>query len=410
VNFDVEAVRKDFPILERRINGKPLVYLDSAATSQKPRQVIDAMSRFYETSYAPTHRSAYQLATDATEAYETARLKVRRFINAPNTHEIIFTKNATEGLNLVAYSWGRANLHDGDAIVLTQMEHHSNIVPWQILASERNIELRWIPLTSDGQLDLTNLDQLLDGAKALCATAMSNVLGTLTPVRLLTDAAHAHGAVAVIDACQYVPHVPTDVQAMGADFIAFSSHKMCGPSGIGVLWGKEELLDAMPPFLGGGSMINDVRLDGFTSAPLPAKFEAGTPPITEAVGFGAAIDYLNDLGMANVRAHEMHVTGEAISTLTNRFGDDITIFGPTNVEMRGGAVSFAFRDIHPHDVSQVLDQSNVYVRAGHHCAKPLMRVLGIGATARASFYVYNDVDDVEALADALDAAADFFPS
>jgi cysteine desulfurase/selenocysteine lyase len=410
VKFDVEAVRKDFPILERRINGKPLVYLDSAATSQKPRQVIDAMSRFYETSYAPTHRSAYQLATDATEAYETARLKVRRFINAPNTQEIIFTKNATEGLNLVAYAWGRANLHDGDAVVLTQMEHHSNIVPWQILASERDIELRWIPLTADGQLDLTNLDQLLDGAKALCATAMSNVLGTLTPVRLLTDAAHAHGAVAVIDACQFVPHVPTDVQAMGADFIAFSSHKMCGPSGIGVLWGKEELLDAMPPFLGGGSMINDVRLDGFTSAPLPAKFEAGTPPITEAVGFGAAIDYLNDLGMANVRAHEMHVTGEAISTLKDRFGDDITIFGPTNVEMRGGAVSFAFRDIHPHDVSQVLDQANVYVRAGHHCAKPLMRVLGIGATARASFYVYNDVDDVEALADALDAAADFFPS
>jgi cysteine desulfurase/selenocysteine lyase len=410
VIFDVERVRKDFPILERQINGKPLVYLDSAATSQKPRQVIDAMTRFYETSYAPTHRSAYQLATDATEAYEMARLKVRRFINAPNTHEIIFTKNATEGLNLVAYSWGRANLHDGDAIVLTQMEHHSNIVPWQILATERNIELRWIPLSSDGELDLTNLDELLDGAKALCATAMSNVLGTITPVRLLTDAAHAHGAVAVIDACQYVPHVPTDVQAMGADFIAFSSHKMCGPSGIGVLWGKEELLDAMPPFLGGGSMINDVRLDGFTSAPLPAKFEAGTPPITEAVGFGAAIDYLNDLGMANVRAHEMHVTGEAISTLNDRFGDDIKIFGPTNVEMRGGAVSFAFRDIHPHDVSQVLDQANVYVRAGHHCAKPLMRVLGIGATARASFYVYNDVDDVGALADALDAAADFFPS
>jgi cysteine desulfurase / selenocysteine lyase len=408
--FDVDRVRKDFPILDRQINGKPLVYLDSAATSQKPRQVLDAMARFYETSYAPTHRSAYQLATDATEAFETARLKVRRFINAPKTHEIIFTKNATEGLNLVAHSWGRANLNDGDAIVLTQMEHHANVVPWHILAAERNIELRWIPLTPDGQLDLTDLDRLLDGAKALCATAMSNVLGTLTPVRLLTDAAHAHGAVAVIDACQYVPHVPTDVRAMGADFIAFSAHKMCGPSGIGVLWGKEELLDAMPPFLGGGSMITDVRLDGFTAAPLPAKFEAGTPPITEAIGLGAAIDYLNDLGMTNVRAHEMHVTGEAIGTLKDRFGDDITIFGPTNVEMRGGALSFAFRDIHPHDLSQVLDQANVCVRAGHHCAKPLMRVLGVGATARASFYVYNDVDDVGALADALDDAADFFPS
>jgi cysteine desulfurase/selenocysteine lyase len=410
VNFDVARVRKDFPVLERQINGKPLVYLDSAATSQKPRPVLDAMTRFYETSYAPTHRSAYQLATDATEAYEMARLKVRRFINAPHAHEVIFTKNATEGLNLVAYSWGRANLHDGDAIVLTQMEHHANVVPWHMLAAERNIELRWIPLTPDGQLDLTDLDQLLDGAKALCATAMSNVLGTLTPVRLLTDAAHAHGAVAVIDACQFVPHVPTDVQAMGADFIAFSAHKMCGPSGIGVLWGKEALLDVMPPFLGGGQMISDVRLDGFTAAPLPAKFEAGTPPITEAIGFGAAVDYLTDLGMANVRAHEMHVTGEAITTLKERFGDDITIFGPTNVEMRGGALSFAFRDIHPHDVSQVLDQANVCVRAGHHCAKPLMRVLGVGATARASFYVYNDVDDVAALADALDAAADFFPS
>jgi cysteine desulfurase/selenocysteine lyase len=410
VNFDVARVRKDFPVLERQINGKPLVYLDSAATSQKPRPVLDAMTRFYETSYAPTHRSAYQLATDATEAYEMARLKVRRFINAPHAHEVIFTKNATEGLNLVAYSWGRANLHDGDAIVLTQMEHHANVVPWHMLAAERNIELRWIPLTPDGQLDLTDLDRLLDGAKALCATAMSNVLGTLTPVRLLTDAAHAHGAVAVIDACQFVPHVPTDVQAMGADFIAFSAHKMCGPSGIGVLWGKEALLDVMPPFLGGGQMISDVRLDGFTAAPLPAKFEAGTPPITEAIGFGAAVDYLTDLGMANVRAHEMHVTGEAITTLKERFGDDITIFGPTNVEMRGGALSFAFRDIHPHDVSQVLDQANVCVRAGHHCAKPLMRVLGVGATARASFYVYNDVDDVAALADALDAAADFFPS
>jgi cysteine desulfurase/selenocysteine lyase len=407
-DLDVERIRKDFPILDRQINGRRIVYLDSAASSQKPRSVIETMDRFYETSYAPTHRSAYQLATDATEAFEMARLKVKRFINAPSEASCIFVKNATEGLNLAIQSWGRANLRDGDAVVLTLLEHHANIVPWQILAAERDIELRWVGLTPDGQLDLTNLHELLDGAKAFSFSAMSNVLGTITPVRLLTDTAHDHGAVAVVDACQYVPHVPTDVQAMGADFVAFSAHKMCGPSGIGVVWGREELLEAMPPFLGGGHMIADVRLDGFTPAELPAKFEAGTPPIAEAVGFGAAIDYLNELGMANVRAHEMSLTRHAIDDLKARFGDDITIFGPDNVETRGGTLSFAYRDVHPHDVSQVLDQTNVCVRAGHHCAKPLMRSLGVNATARASLYVYNDTDDVTALGDGLANAADFF--
>ena len=407
-DLDVARIRKDFPIFDREINGRRIVYLDSGASSQKPRQVLDAMARFYETSYAPTHRSAYQLATDATEAFETARLKVRRFINAPTENSVVFVKNASEGLNLVAQSWGRANLHEGDVVVLTLLEHHSNIVPWQMLAAERGIELRWVGLTPDGQLDLTNLHELLDGAKAFGFSAMSNVLGTITPVRLLTDAAHEHGAVTVVDACQYVPHVPTDVQAMGADFIAFSAHKMCGPSGIGVVWGREELMDAMPPFLGGGHMIADVRTDGFTPAELPAKFEAGTPPITEAVGFGAAVDYLTDLGMTNVRAHEMNLTRYTLDTLHTRFGDDIKIFGPDNVELRGGTVSFAYRDVHPHDISQVLDQSNVCVRAGHHCAKPLMRHLGVGATARASLYLYNDTDDVAALADGLDAASDFF--
>jgi cysteine desulfurase/selenocysteine lyase len=407
-DLDVARIRKDFPVLDREINGRRLVYLDSAASSQKPRQVLDAMERFYETAYAPTHRSAYQLATDATEAFETARLKVRRFINAPSEASVIFTKNATEGMNLVVQSWGRANLGPGDAVVLTVMEHHANIVPWQMLAAERGFEIRWVPLTPDGQLDLTDLNALLDGAKAFGFAAMSNVLGTITPVRKLADAAHAHGAVAVVDACQYVPHAPTDVQAMGADFIAFSAHKMCGPSGVGVVWGREELMEAMPPFLGGGHMIADVRREGFTSAELPAKFEAGTPPIAEVVGLGAAVDYLGELGMVNVRAHEMAITGHALDVLTERFGDDITIYGPRNVEVRGGAVSFAFRDIHPHDVSQVLDQSNVCVRAGHHCAKPLMRELGIGATARASFYLYNDGDDVAALADALGDAAGFF--
>ncbi len=406
--LDVARIRKDFPVLDREINGRRIVYLDSAASSQKPRQVLEAMERFYETSYAPTHRSAYQLATDATEAFESARLKVKRFVNAPAERSLIFTKNATEGMNLVARSWGGANLGEGDAVLLTQMEHHANIVPWQMLAAEKGFEIRWLPLTPDGLLDLTDLDRLLDGTKAFCFTAMSNVLGTINPVRFLSDQAHAHGAVAVVDACQFVPHVPTDVQAMGADFLAFSAHKMCGPSGIGVLWGREELLEAMPPFLGGGHMIADVRLDGFTPAELPSKFEAGTPPIAEAIGLGAAVDYLTELGMTNVRAHEMSVTGTAIERLTETYGDDITIHGPTNVEVRGGALSFGFRDVHPHDLSQVLDQTNVCVRAGHHCAKPLMRELGVGATARASFYVYNDVDDVDALVDGLGAAADFF--
>ncbi|MGE0879011.1 MAG: SufS family cysteine desulfurase [Acidimicrobiia bacterium] len=406
--FDAEAIKKDFPILSREVNGKPIVYLDSAATSQKPRSVIDAMSQYYETSNANVHRSVFQLATEATEAYEGARLAVRRFINAPSEVEVVFTKNATEGLNLVAASWGRANLQQGDVVVLTHMEHHANIVPWQMLQAERGIEIRWVPLTESGELDLTELPRLLDGAKVFAFTAMSNVLGTITPIRHLTDAAHAAGALAVVDACQYVPHVATDVQAMGADFIAFSAHKMCGPTGLGVVWGRETLLDAMPPFLGGGSMIRDVRLDGFVANELPAKFEAGTPPIAEAVGLHAAIDYLNGLGMNAVRAHEMALTEYALTSLGERFGDDLTIYGSRNVEVRGGTLSFAFRDIHPHDLGQILDQHNVCVRPGHHCAKPLMRLLGVGATARASLYLYNDERDVDALGDALAAAADFF--
>ena len=406
--LDVAAIKKQFPLLQRTINGRPIVYLDSANSSQKPQSVIDAMNVFMETSYAPINRSAYQLAAEATDAYEGARKAAQRFINAPRPEELIFTKNATEGLNLVAYSWGRANLRAGDVVVLTHMEHHANIVPWHMLAAERGIVLRWVPLTADGQLDLTNLTELLDGAKVFAFTAMSNVLGTITPVRQLCDAAHAAGALAVVDGCQYVPHNVTDVQAWDADFVAFSSHKMCGPSGIGVLWGREALLDAMPPFLGGGNMIADVRVDGFTPAELPAKFEAGTPPIVEAIGLNAAIDFLEDLGMANVRRHEMEIAGYAMTTLIERYGDDICLHGPTNVEIRGATFSFGFRDIHPHDLSQVLDQRNVCLRAGHHCAKPLMRLLGVNATARASFYLYNDHDDVDALADALDGAGDIF--
>jgi cysteine desulfurase/selenocysteine lyase len=408
MTLDVAAIKAQFPLLQREINGLPLVYLDSANTSQKPRSVIDAMTKFMETSYAPINRSAYQLAAEATEAYEDARNATQRFINAPRAQELIFTKNATEALNLVAYSWGRANLQAGDVVVLTQMEHHANIVPWHMLAAERGIELRWVPLTIDGLLDLTNLDSLLQGAKAFCFTAMSNVLGTITPVRQLCDAAHAAGALAIVDACQYVPHNVTDVQAWDADFVAFSSHKMCGPSGIGVLWGREALLEEMPPFIGGGNMIADVRLDGFTPAELPAKFEAGTPPITEAIGLHAAVDFLEDLGMANVRRHEMEIASYAMTTLVDRYGDDICLHGPTNVEVRGATFSFGFRNIHPHDLSQVLDQRNICLRAGHHCAKPLMRLLGVNATARASFYIYNDHHDVDALTDALDGASDIF--
>jgi cysteine desulfurase / selenocysteine lyase len=406
--LDVAAVRAQFPLLQREINGQRIVYLDSANTSQKPTRVIEAMRHFAEHSYAPINRSAYQLAAEATDAFESARAKVATFINAPHTHEVIFTKNASESLNLVAQAWGRANLQRGDVVVLSHMEHHANIVPWHMLVAERGIELRWIPLTADGQLDLTNLAGLLDGAKVLSVTAMSNVLGTITPVTTLCAAAHAAGAIAIIDACQYVPHHPTDVQGWDADFVAFSSHKLCGPSGIGVLWGREQLLDAMPPFLGGGNMIADVRLDGFTCAPLPAKFEAGTPPIIEAVGLGEAVDFLTELGMADVRAHEMHMAQYTLDTLTERYGDDITLHGPTNVEARGATFSFAFRDVHPHDLSQVLDQRNVCVRAGHHCAKPLMRLFGVNATARASCYLYNDEADIDALADALDSASDIF--
>ncbi len=405
---DWAAVKADFPVLQRTIDNQRLVYLDSANTSQKPNAVIDAMADFMRNGYAPINRSAYRMAGEATDLFEGARNKLQRFINARSVNEVVFTKNATESLNLIAQTWGRANLSKGDVVVLTHMEHHANIVPWHMLVAERGIELRWIPLTADGQLDLSNLSSLLDGAKVLSFTAMSNVLGTITPVKQLCEAAHAAGAIAIVDACQYVPHNVTDVQAWGADFVTFSGHKMVGPSGVGVLWGREELLEAMPPFLGGGNMIADVRLDGFTTAELPSKFEAGTPAIVEVIGLGAAVDYLTNIGMANIRHHEMQLTEYALSTLTARYGDDIVIHGPRNVEIRGAVLSFAFRDIHPHDISQILDEKNVCVRAGHHCAKPLMKLLGANATARASFYIYNDRTDADALADALDGASDIF--
>jgi cysteine desulfurase/selenocysteine lyase len=408
MTVDWAAVRNDFPLLRREIDGAPIIYLDSGNTSQKPRQVIETMDGFLRNGYAPINRSAYRLAGEATDKFEAARASVARLINAPAADEVVFTKNATEALNLIASSWGRTNLSEGDVVLLTHMEHHANIVPWHMLVAELGIELRWVPLTADGQLDLSDLDNLLDGAKVFSFTAMSNVLGTITPVAELCRRAHDAGAIAIVDACQFVPHNVTDVQAWDADFVAFSSHKMCGPSGIGVLWARMELLDAMPPYIGGGNMIADVRLDGFTTAPVPAKFEAGTPPITEAIGLGAAVEYLESIGMAEIRQHEMELTRYAIDTLTARYGDDILIHGPDDIEVRGGVLSFAFRDIHPHDVSQILDQRNICVRAGHHCAKPLMRLLGANATVRASLYLYNNRSDVDALTDALDGATDIF--
>jgi len=407
-DLDVAGIKADFPILDRRIRDQRLVFLDSAASSQKPIQVIRAMDHYYETTHANVHRAAYTLAEEATNALESARASVARFIGAGDPNEIVFTKNATESINLVARSWGAANLAAGDAILLTQLEHHANIVPWQQLAAERGIEIRWVPLTADGRLDLSDLDRLLDGVKLLAVSAMSNVVGTITPVRELADRARAAGALVCVDACQYVPHVATDVHALGADFLAFSGHKMLGPTGIGVLWARMELLEAMPPFLGGGGMILDVTLDGFVPADVPHKFEAGTPPIAEAIGLGAAVDYLGALGMDVVRRHEVALTAYALRSLTERFGDRITIYGPAEPAERGGVMSFAFGDLHPHDLSQVLDQHGVCVRPGHHCAKPLMRVLGVGATARASWYVYNDEADIDVLGDALESAGDFF--
>ena len=408
MSIDSAVIRRDFPIFGNEVNGKPLVYLDSANTSQKPNVVIDTMTKFMREAYAPINRSAYTLAANATEQYEGARAAVAKFINANNAREIVFTKNATEALNMIAFSWGRANLQRGDVVLLTHMEHHANIVPWQMLQQERGIELRWVPLTSDFQLDLSSLETLLAGVKVFSFTSMSNVLGTINPVEKLCAAAHAAGAIAIVDMCQSVPHAPTDVRASGADFAMFSSHKMCGPSGVGVLWGREALLEAMPPFLGGGNMISEVRLDGFTCAELPSKFEAGTPPIVEVIGLGAAVNYLTGVGMQNVRQHEIALSNYVLDLLRSRFGDDITIHGPRNPELRGATFSFAFRGIHPHDLSQVLDQSNVCVRAGHHCAKPLMKIIGANATTRASFYLYNTTEDADALADALDSASDIF--
>ena len=397
-----------FPLLSQIINGHQIVYLDSAASSQKPDSVIEAMNSYYRTINANVHRGAYEIAAQATEAMEMSRGQIAKFIGANSANEVVFTKNATESFNLVARSWGGQNLSEGDAVLITDMEHHANIVPWQILGAERGFEIRWIPLTSDGHLDLDQLDQLLDGVKMVSVTAMSNVLGTLNPVREIADRAHEVGALVTVDASQYVPNLPTNVNDLGADLMCFTGHKMCGPTGIGVLWGREEILDSMPPFLGGGEMILDVRRDGFTPNELPHKFEAGTPPIAEIIGLGAAVSFLESLGMAEIRQHEIQLTEYALNALGERYGDELTIHGPKDASQRGGVLSIQYRDVHPHDLSQVLDQRGICVRAGHHCAKPLMRELGVGATARASLYLYNDESDIDALVDSLEPAGEMF--
>jgi cysteine desulfurase / selenocysteine lyase len=411
MTYDVELVRKDFPILERRVHdGLPLVYLDSANTSQKPRQVLDAIAEHYERHNANIHRAQHVLAEEATAAYELGRDKVAGLIHAPSRDEVIFTKNASEALNLVAntMAWRSAlQVGPGDEIVITEMEHHSNIVPWQLLAERTGATLRWFGITDDGRLDLSTVDDLITPrTKVVSLVHVSNTLGTLNPVAAVAEKAHAVGAVVVVDGSQAVPQIPVDVAALGADFYAFTGHKMCGPTGIGVLWGRRELLDELPPFLGGGEMIETVTMTGSTYAPIPYKFEAGTMPIAESVGLGAAVDYLTGLGMDAIAAHERGITAYALERLHDVPG--LTIIGPDTPVDRGGAVSFVLAGIHPHDVAQVLDSLGIAVRAGHHCAEPVCDRFGIPATTRASFYLYTTRDEVDALVRGLDEVRKVF--
>lgn len=399
--LDVKLIRQDFPILQQYVHDKPLVYLDSTASSQKPACVIEAMNTYYREYNANVHRGIYYLSEKASEAYESARKKVGRFINARSWREVIFTRNATESINLVAYSWGQANLKAGDVILTSEMEHHANLVPWQQLAARTGAKLKYIPVDEHGYLDMATFEAWLTPAVKLVAiTQMSNVLGTVTPVGDIVQKAHAVGALVLLDAAQAVPHMPTDVQAFDCDFLAFSSHKMMGPTGLGVLWARKEILAAMPPFLMGGDMIKKVTYEGSDWNELPWKFEAGTPAIAEVIGLGHAVDYLNKLGMSNVRKHEIELTTYAFKRLSQVEG--IRIYGPHDPTARGGAVAFTLGDIHPHDIAAVLDSEGIAIRAGHHCAMPLHDKLGLQATARASFYVYNTPDEVDRLAEGLD--------
>jgi cysteine desulfurase/selenocysteine lyase len=407
LTFDPATVRKDFPILEREVNGHPLVYLDSAATTQKPHAVIDAVSDYYREINANVHRGAYTLADEATTAYEGARDKVAALIGAPR-NELVFTRGTTSAINLVAMGWALRRLSEGDRILLTIMEHHSNVVPWQLVAGLTGAELVYLDLDEGFEVDLSTLEEVVDErVKIAAVSGMSNVTGAFGPVSQISEAAHTVGAVAVVDGAQLVPHSPVSVSDLGADFVAFSGHKMLGPTGIGALWGRAELLEEMDPAEGGGEMISDVHLHESRWAPVPHKFEAGTPPIAQAVGFGAAVDYLSGLGMEAVRAHEINITRYALERLAEV--PDLEVYGPSDLARRGGAVSFQLADIHAHDLATILDEEKgVAVRAGHHCAKPLMRHLNVPATARASFYVYNVESDVDALFEGLMRARTVF--
>ena len=403
--LDVQRIRADFPILQRRVKGQSLVYLDNAASSQKPVQVLDAMDRYYRETHANVHRGVHTLSEEATAQYEGARVKVSKFIGACCAKEVIWTRNATEAMNLVAYSWGRANLKQGDRVLLTEMEHHANLVPWQILAAEKGIELDFVRVADDGTLILDELPKLLTPRTKLFGfTAASNVLGTLNPVKELTAEAHKAGALVLLDACQSVPHMPVDVQALDIDFAAFSGHKMLGPTGSGVLWGRREILNAMPPFMGGGDMIREVKLRQSKWNELPWKFEAGTPAIAEAIGLGAAVDYLSALGMDNVFAAEHELVSYAMEQLQDIEG--LKMLGPRNG--RTGLVSFILGNVHPHDIAAALDSLGIAIRAGHHCAQPLHERFGVPATARASFYVYNTREEVDILVRGLRKVAEYF--
>jgi cysteine desulfurase/selenocysteine lyase len=405
--LDIEKIRADFPILGvEAYPGIPLVYLDNAASSQKPEVVIEVMNAYYRQINANVHRGIHRLSEDATNAYEEARAKIARFIHAADVSEIIYVRNATEGFNLVAYSWGRSHIHAGDEILLTEMEHHANLVPWQILAEEKGAVIRYIPFLPDGTLDLSNLDTLLtEKTKLFSFTAVSNVFGTINPVKQLVDAGHAVGAVVMVDAAQAVPHTAVDVQAWDCDFMTFSGHKMCGPTGIGILHGKRHLLEAMPPFMGGGDMIRRVTLTGSTWNDLPWKFEAGTPSIAEGIGLGTAVDYLTAIGMENIHAHEQFITHYALEALSEIEG--IVLYGPP-ASQRAGVTTFTLKGIHPHDISEIIDKDGIAIRAGHHCAMPLHQRLGVSATARASFYLHTTVGEIDKLVASLNHTRKLF--
>ncbi len=405
--LDVERIRQDFPILKRRVHGKRLVYLDNAATSQKPRAVIDATTEYYETYNANIHRAVHKLSEEATEAYEGARKKAARFINARSPEEVIFVRSATEAINLVMYSWGRDNIRENDKIVLTEMEHHSNLVPWQLLAKEKNARLEFLGFDSNGLVSWEDVERYIDEqTKLVSITQMSNVLGTIPPIKRVIDYAHRFGAKVVIDGAQGVAHLPVDVQELDCDFLAFSGHKMLGPTGVGVLYGKRELLQNMPPFHGGGEMIKEVHLRESRWNDLPWKFEAGTVNIAGGIGLGVAIDYLNALGMNNVREHEIQIARYALESLSKVKG--LRIYGPVNADQRGGVIAFNLGDIHSHDLASILDAEGIAVRSGHHCAMPLHEKLRIPASTRASFYIYNTFEEVDLLVKALGKARKIF--